>query len=164
LVPQLRAAIWEVDPNVPTPTLEKMEDRIAADLHDPRFHSVLLGVFSVSALILTLAGIYGLMLYLVAGSTREIGIRTALGARPRHVLWTISQQCVLLISLGLATGIAAAVGTTRLLGSLLFAVSPLDAPTFALMAAGLGSTALLACLVPAWRATLVQPTTALRSE
>ena len=164
LAPMLREAVWEVDPSVPAPTVEKMEERISADLHDPRFHSILLGSFSLAALVLTLTGIYGLMLCVVTSRTREIGIRSALGAGVVHVLWTISRQSLFLISVGLAAGFAAAAGTSQVLGALLFAVSPLDVPTFGFVAVGLGITALFACLVPAWRATRVEPTTALRAE
>jgi len=164
LAPTVRAAIWAVDPDVPAPAVEMMEDRVAADLHDPRFHSVLLGTFSLCAVILTAAGIYGLMTYLVTGRTREIGIRTALGARPRHVVWTVSRQCLAIISLGLTAGLGVAVATSRVLGALLFAVSPVDLPTFGFMASALGSLALLTCAVPALRATRVDPSVALRWE
>jgi predicted permease len=164
LAQRVRAAVREVDPTIPARTIGTMEDRISADLRSPRFHTFLLSAFSLTAVILTLAGIYGLMLYLVTGRTREIGIRSALGAGVTHVLWTVSRQCLLLISLGLVAGIGIAAITSRLLGALLFAVSPVDPPTFGLVAAGLGLTALLACLMPAWRATRVEPTTALRWE
>ncbi len=155
---------WAIAKHIGQVSGDVLEDRISADLRSPRFHTFLLSAFSLTAVILTLAGIYGLMLYLVTGRTREIGIRSALGAGVTHVLWTVSRQCLLLISLGLVAGIGIAAMTSRLLGALLFAVSPVDAPTFGLVAAGLGLTALLACLMPAWRATRVEPTTALRWE
>jgi len=164
LAPMLQDAVWQADPNVPVPIPENIEERISADMRDPRFHAVLLGFFSLSAAAVTLSGIYGLMSYVVTGRTREIGIRSALGAGAIHVLWTVSRPSFVLIFVGLAAGIAAAAGTSRLLGALLFAITPLDVPTFGFVAGGLGLTALFACLVPAWRATRIEPTETLRWE
>ncbi|MFG1690742.1 ADOP family duplicated permease [Gemmatimonadota bacterium] len=164
LAQPLEAAIWRVDSNVPVRSLETMEGRIARDLRDPRFHMVMVGSFSLTAVLLSVAGIYGLMLCLIAARTREIGIRSALGAGTSSVLWTVSRQCTWLILGGCIVGVGLAAGTSRLLEGLLFGVSPLDPPTYLAVSVGLVGTALLACLLPAWRATRIEPTIALRGE
>jgi putative ABC transport system permease protein len=164
LAPQLREAVWEVDPTVPVPSIDTMEDRVSVVLREPRFHVVLMGSFSFTALVLTLAGIYGLMSYWVTTRTREVGLRMALGARGSQVLWAVSRNSLFLISVGLAVGLGLAAASSRLLEAILFAVSTLDLPTFAMVAGGVGAIALLACLVPAARATRTDPTKALRCE
>jgi putative ABC transport system permease protein len=160
----LRAAVWEADRTVPVPTIEAMEDRISAHLRSPRFVAVLSSAFSVSAVMLTLVAIFGLMSYWVTARTREIGLRMALGAQGGQVLWTVQRQCLRMVLVGLVTGLALAAGVSRLLSALLFGVPPLDPPTFALVAVGLGVAALLASIVPALRATRVEPTMALKWE
>jgi len=160
----LRAAVWEVDPTLPVPTIETMKDRVSADLRDPRFYTFLFSAFSFTAVILTLAGIYALMLFLVTGRTREIGIRMALGAERGHVLWTVSRQCLGLIVVGSLIGLAAATATSRLLSGLLFGITPLDLPTYAGVAVILGLTATIACLLPTRRALRLDPMTVLRGE
>lgn len=164
LVPHLRAAVWNVNPAIPIPTIETMRDRISADLRGPRFNTALLVTFALAAVFLTLASIYGLMLHLVTGRTWEIGIRMALGADSSKVLWMVSRQCLLLIGIGTLIGLGAAALTSRLLAGLLFGITPLDLPTYAVVVFVLGSAALLACLVPARRATRIDPTMALRWE
>ena len=164
LIPPIRTAVREVDPAIPIPTAETMRDRISADLRGPWFNTVLLSTFAIIAAFLTLASIYGLMLYLVTGRTREIGIRMALGADYGKVVWTVSRQCLLLIGIGTLVGLVAAVATSRLLAGMLFGITPLDLPTYTIVVIVLTATALVACLVPAWRATRIDPTTALRWE
>jgi len=164
IAPQLRASVWELDRHLPVPVIENMEDRIDAVLRIPRFRTFLLGIFALSALVLTLAGIYALMLYLVAGRTREIGIRVTLGATRGSVFWTVSKQCLLLIGIGTLIGLGAAALTSRVLVGFLFGITPLDLSTYVAVSIGLSVTALLSCLMPARRATRIDPSIALRWE
>jgi putative ABC transport system permease protein len=160
----LRAAVWEIDRTLPIPSISRAEDQVASDLRNPRFFAVLSSGFSLSALVLTLAAIFGLMSFWVTARTREVGLRMALGARAGQVLWAVQRQCLRVVLLGLGVGLILAAGAARLLSALLFGVSPLDPSTFALVAGGLGLAALVASLVPALRATRVDPANALRSE
>lgn len=123
-----------------------------------------LGSFGILALVLAAVGIYGVMSHTVAGRFREIGLRMALGAQSRDVRRLILQQGMLLATIGLVIGLAMAFGATRLLKSLLYGVSTYGFFTFGFVTFLLGAVALLACLVPANRATHVDPMTALRAE
>jgi putative ABC transport system permease protein len=164
LLGRLRPTIWGMDPSVPVAPLVRMEDLVSADLRTPRFFSILLGTFSLLAVTLAMVGSYGQMAYLVSGRTREIGIRSALGASVPRVLLTVSRQSLVLTLIGLIAGLGIAAGTSRVLGSLLFGVAPIDPPTFLAVAGGLSFTVIIACMGPAWRATRIQPTEALRPE
>lgn len=160
----LRAAVWEIDRTLPIPSISRAEDQVASDLRSPRFFAVLSSSFSLSALVLTLAAIFGLMSYWVTARTREVGLRMALGARAGQVLWVVQRQSMLWVLFGLAAGLAISAGASRVLRAFLFGISPLDPPVFAAVAVGLGLTAILAAMIPALRATRVDPTVALRSE
>jgi len=164
LAPSLRQAVWEVNPTIPVPNMEAIEDRYSVVLQEPRFYVVLMSAFSLAALLLTLAGIYGLMSYWLSMRTSEVGIRMALGARAGHVLWLVSRQALLLLLVGLAVGLGLAAASSRLLDAILFAVSTLDLQTFGVVAGGVAAIALLACLVPAARVTRTDPAKALRCE
>jgi putative ABC transport system permease protein len=124
----------------------------------------LLTVFAVVAMILAAIGIYGVMAYSVSHRTREIGIRVALGARPRDVLSLVIRQGIILTLTGALAGLIVALGLTRVMSSLLFGVGAMDPLTFVGVAALLITVALLACLIPARRATKVDPIVALRYE
>jgi len=124
----------------------------------------LLVTFAATALLLAAAGLYAVIAYLVAQRTREIGIRLALGAAPRDVLRLMVGHGMKLTLLGVAIGFIGAMAVTRLMVSLLFAVTPTDAVTFIIAAAGLILVALVACYIPARRATKVDPLVALRYE
>jgi ABC-type antimicrobial peptide transport system permease subunit len=130
----------------------------------PRFGAALLGIFAALALVLSATGVYGVMSYAVAQRTREIGLRAALGASPRDVLRLVLRGGMTLTALGLAIGVAAALAVTRLLGSLVFGISPRDPLTPGASAVLLTMVALLACYLPARRAARIDPLLALRTE
>ena len=159
-----RAAVQDVDPAQPVAAIRTMEDIVSESVTQPRFNLTLLGVFGGIALILSAAGIYGVTSYTVTQRTHEIGIRMAVGAKEQDVLRLMMKQGMKPAVIGLAIGLASAVGLTRLMKSLLFGVSATDPLTFATLALLLLSVALLACYLPARRATKVDPMIALRYE
>jgi putative ABC transport system permease protein len=144
--------------------VKTMEEYMSASVATPRFNTTLLSIFAAVALVLTIVGLYGVMSYSVAQRTNEIGIRLALGAQPRNVLLMIVKQGSLLIMLGLGIGLLGAYAATRLIASLLFGVTAKDPWTFVSAAVVLALVAFLACYIPAWRATKVDPLRALRYE
>jgi putative ABC transport system permease protein len=141
-----------------------MNERLADVVAEPRFQTLLLGLFGLVALALVSAGIYGVVSYSVAQRTHEIGVRMALGAGRRDVLRLVVGQGMKPVLVGLAIGLAGALALTRLMKALLFGVSSSDPLTFGSIALLLALVALLACWVPARRATRVNPTVALRQE
>jgi len=151
-----------MDPDLPLFGVRTMEEYLSASVATPRFNTTLLSIFAAVALVLTVVGLYGVMSYSVAQRTNEIGIRIALGAQGRDVLMMIVKQGSKLILIGLAIGLLGAIAVTRLMESLLFGVTAKDPLTFAAVAMLLAIVALLACYVPAWRATKVDPMEALR--
>jgi putative ABC transport system permease protein len=159
-----RAAVRDVDGAQPVAAIRTMEDIVSESVTQPRFNLTLLGVFGGIALILSAAGIYGVVSYTVTQRTHEIGIRMAVGAKEHDVLRLIMKQGMKPAVMGLAIGLASAIGLTRLMKSLLFGVSATDPLTFATLALLLLSVALLACYLPARRATKVDPMVALRWE
>ncbi|HEY9479005.1 MAG TPA: FtsX-like permease family protein, partial [Gemmatimonadaceae bacterium] len=168
LVPVLKRAVLGVEPAIPIAGggagFQIMDQESARGLGEQRFNTSLLTVFALAALLLAAIGIYGLMAYAVTQRTREMGIRMALGARPRDVLALVVRQGMVLAGLGIALGIGGAFAATRLLASLLYGVAPTDLPTFMSVAVLLGAVAFLACWLPARRAARVDPTVALRAE
>ncbi len=164
----VRSAVHSIDPALPIYGMQAMSDLVANSLVRPRFLSALLTVFSVIALTLAAVGIYGVMAYSVSQRTQEIGVRMALGARTSDVLKMVLSQGATLTAIGVGIGLAGALALafalTRVLSSLLFGVSVTDPATFAAVVALLAIVALLACYVPARRATKVDPMVALRSE
>jgi putative ABC transport system permease protein len=153
-----------MDADVPLFGIKSMEEYLSASVAAPRFNTTLLSIFAGVALVLTIVGLYGVMSYSVVQRTNEIGIRLALGAQSRDVLIMIIKQGSKLIVLGLVIGLAVAFAATRVISSLLFGVTTKDPFTFVAAAVLLAIVALLACYVPAWRATKVDPLEALRYE
>jgi len=164
LMAAMRSEVLAVDKDQPVYEIKTAEDAIAETVVLPRYTAVLLSVFAAIALLLAAVGLYGVMSYAVTQRTHEIGIRMALGAGQRDVLKLIVGQGVSLALIGLAIGVAAAFGLTRLMSSLLYGVSATDTATFLLIPALLTGVGLLACAVPARRATKVDPMIALRYE
>jgi putative ABC transport system permease protein len=162
LAPAARQALHEIDPTVPVGKTSTLEALVAGTVDQRRFVMRLLGGFAGVALLLAGIGMYGVISYNVAQRTREVGLRMALGATRRDVLRPILSAGGLLVLIGLAVGVAAGIGTTRLLGSLVFGVSPLDASTFAMAAVVLIVVAAAAHYLPARRALSVDPAVALR--
>ncbi len=160
----MRARFREIDPNQPIQLISSMGDLVSATTAEPLFYSRMLGSFSALALLLASLGIYGVMAYSVAQRTREIGIRVALGAQPSDVFRSVIAKSAVLVSIGVAIGLAGAFAATRVLRTLLFEVTPTDAATFAGVSALLGCVALAATYLPARRATTVDPMVALRYE
>ncbi|HKF58319.1 MAG TPA: ABC transporter permease [Blastocatellia bacterium] len=160
----VREAINSLDPALPISNVRTMDEVLALAEARPRFLTMLLGMFSGLALILAAVGIYGLMAYSVTQRTNEIGIRMALGAPRSQVLGLVLRHGMTLTSIGVVVGLGGAVLLTRLMSSLLFGVSTTDLSTFTAVPLTLGLVALGACLVPARRATRVDPIIALRYE
>jgi ABC-type antimicrobial peptide transport system permease subunit len=151
-------------PNVSVYEIRGMEEHIAHAQILPRMGAVLFGFAGGCALLLSLTGLFGVVHYSVSRRSREIGIRMALGAEPQNVVSMILSQGMKLAACGSVLGLAAALATSRLLSSVLYGISPLDAVTFTLVPAVLLAAALLAALLPAWRASRMAPSMALREE
>jgi putative ABC transport system permease protein len=164
LTAAVREAAQDVDRGQPVAGIRTMENIVSDSVTQPRFNLTLLGVFGAIALILSAAGIYGVTSYTVTQRTHEIGIRMALGAKAPDVLRLVMRQGMTPAVTGLAIGLGAAIALTRLMKSLLFGVSATDPVTFAALALLLLGVALLACYLPARRATKVDPMIALRCE
>jgi putative ABC transport system permease protein len=164
LAAQARGQILAVAPDQPVYNVRTMNELVAGSIASRRFSMFLLLVFALVALVLAAVGIYGVMAYSVTQRTHEIGIRMALGAQAADVLRMILGQGLLLILLGITVGLAAAFALTRVLAGLLYGVSATDPLTFAVISLLLVAVALLACYIPARRATKVDPMVALRYE
>jgi putative ABC transport system permease protein len=160
----IRREVQAVDPDVPVYAVRSMEEVVARSMAQRRFALQILGVFAVIALLLASIGIYGVMAYTFSQRTHEIGIRIALGAQRQHILRMALGEGMVLVAFGLAAGLIGALLLTQFLRSLLFAVKPTDPLTFIAIAALLSAVALLACFIPAHRATRVDPLVALREE
>src|SRR5215213_4517152 len=164
LISAVTKQVAGMDQDIPLFGVKSMEEYLSASVAAPRFSTTLLSIFAAVALVLTVVGLYGVMSYSVAQRTNEIGIRLALGAQSRDVLLMIVKQGSTLIVIGLAIGLAGAYLATRAIASLLFGVTAKDPFTFGAVAVLLAIVALLACYVPALRATKVDPMDALRCE
>ena len=160
----VRNELKALNKNLPAPAIQTMNELLSDVIAEPRFHTMLLGLFGAVALLLSAVGIYSVISYVVTQRTQEFGIRMALGAQSWDVLKLVIGQGLRQVLMGVAIGLAAALVLTRLLRSLLFGVSTTDPPTFAAITLLLIAVALVACWIPARRATKVDPMIALRSE
>jgi predicted permease len=164
LVPTVRREVNDIDPDLALADIKTMEQLVSESLGQSRYRGVLLGVFAAVALALAAVGIYGVIAYAVGQRTREIGIRIALGARRRDIFRLVVGHGMALSLVGVAVGVAASLVLSRFLSSLLYEVSSTDPATFASVVLLLIAVALLACSIPARRATRVDPLNALRHE
>ena len=164
LVPAVRRAVHALEPNLPVPDVRPVTDTIGRSLYLARMGAFLVGGFGGLALALSAVGVYGVMAFAVSRRTREIGVRMALGAHRRDVVRMVLADGLRLVLVGTALGLAAALGGARWLESFLYGVSGRDALTFAAVPVVLALVGLVACLVPARRASRVDPLVALRSE
>ena len=160
----VQEAIYAVDRTQTPFTMRLFTERLNNSLSEPRLYTLLLGGFAALAFLLAVVGIYSVMAYTVTQSTREIGIRMALGARPGDVVKMIVGQGMKLAALGILIGLGASLVVTRFLKTLMFGISTTDPATFVLLALALTAVALLACYLPARRATKVDPLVALRCD
>ena len=164
LTKSVQTAIWQVDADQPIGKVSTLARAVAGSVASPRLYVVLFGGFAAMALLLAVLGIYGTVSYSVGQRTRELGIRLALGAQREDVLRLVLGQGTRLIVIGLALGLLASLALAGLLKSLLYGVTPNDPATLGGVALLLGAVALLASYLPARRATLIDPLTALREE
>ena len=160
----IQSAIREVDKDQPVYQIQTIDELIGQSLGTRRFALTILILFAGLALVLAVSGIYGVISYSVTQRTQEIGIRMALGARAGDVLRMVLGQFMRLTVVGVVLGLIGAYLATRLMTSLLFGVTPTDITTFVIVSVGLSLVALVACLIPARRATRVNPLVALRYE
>ena len=164
LAAAVREEVWAIDPNQPVSDMRTMEDLVTASVSQPRFNLLLLGSFAGVALLLATVGIYGVISYSVSQRNHEIGVRIALGAAKREILSLILIDGLRTAGVGLVLGLLGAFGLTRLLGNMLYGVSPVDVLTYTAVTALLGSVAAMACSAPALRASHVQPVQVLKQE
>jgi putative ABC transport system permease protein len=164
LIPAIRRQIQSVDSEEGPSRIAKMTELLSRSVAQPRFNTLLIGLFAALAFLLSAIGIYGVINYDVTQRTGEIGIRMALGAQTRDVVRLIIRQGALLTVSGLAIGLAGAFALTRFLSGLLFEVRPNDPSIYLAVSVLLGVVAIAACLIPARRATKVDPLVALRYE
>jgi putative ABC transport system permease protein len=164
LIPSAQSAVWSVDRNVPLANPRTMQDVLAHSVLRRRFAMLLLSIFAGLATLLAAIGLYGVISFSVAQRTKEIGIRMALGGQRTDMLRLVLRQSAVLVLLGTAIGVPIALGSTRLLSSMLYGVGATDAVTYLLVIALLGAAAFLASIIPAFRATKVDPMVALRYE
>ncbi|HKQ73275.1 MAG TPA: ABC transporter permease [Blastocatellia bacterium] len=164
LAPAIRSKAQELDKQLPLSDMRTLEDIVGRSIAAPRSYTLLLALFAGIALTLAAVGVYGVMAYSVSQRAHEIGVRMALGARPRDTLKLVLKQGMRLALIGAAIGLIASWALTRLMKSLLFGVNATDPLTFIAIPLLLGLVALLACWIPAWRATKVDPVVALHWE
>lgn len=164
VIAAIRRAIAGVDPTAAVSDIATMPDIITQSLGRPRFFMTMLGAFAGVALALTIAGLYGVLSYAVAQRTRELGIRVALGSSPGGLVRLVTREGVMLVAAGVLVGFVASIALTRVMVSILYGVSPMDASSWGLAAACLIVPTVLATVVPALRASRADPIAAMRVE
>jgi putative ABC transport system permease protein len=164
LLPAVQNAVWSIDRNVPLANPRTMQDVLAHSVLRRKFAMLLLSIFAGLATLLAAIGLYGVISYSVAQRTKEIGIRMALGGQRTDMLRMVLRQSGMLVLIGMLVGVPVALGATRLLGTMLYSVGTADSATYLLVIALLGASAFLASIIPAFRATKVDPMVALRYE
>jgi hypothetical protein len=164
IIPELLQALARFNPIVPPTDVRTLEARMSASRTTPRFQALLLGAFAVVAMLLAAAGLYGSLSHTVGRRQRELGVRMALGAERSGVLWMVLRQGLRISAVGLVLGIALALGTTRILAGFLYEVEPTDPVTLVGVAVVLLIVSAAACVLPARRATGVNPVDVLRAE
>jgi predicted permease len=164
LLNQIQQAVWSVNADLPVASVRTMQEIYGQSMARTSFTLTMLGIAASMALALGIIGIYGVISYAVAQRTREIGIRLALGAPKRELRWMFVRSALILTTIGVGIGLAAAAGLTQLMKSLLFGVSPVDPVTYIAIPLVLAAAAALASYLPAQRAASVDPVEALRAE
>jgi putative ABC transport system permease protein len=164
VVADLRRAVHRLDPQLPLVDAQTVEEVISASVKPQRFSMTVVSAFAFVALGLAAIGIYGVLANLVSQQTHEIGVRMALGARASQVVWSVMRRALMLAGAGIGVGILASLMLARVMSGLLYEIRPTDGLTFGGAALLLASLALTAGMVPAWRATRVDPLVALREE
>jgi putative ABC transport system permease protein len=164
LVNAIRAEVRSVDPEIPIVSTGTMQQLVVESVAEPRFRTMIVLSFASVACLLALVGIYGVMAFVVAERTHEIGLRMALGAEESGVLRHVLGQGLKLTVAGLAIGVVGAIAATRVIRAMLFGVGATDPVTYGVVVLALGAVALLACYVPARRASRVDPLVALRAD
>jgi putative ABC transport system permease protein len=164
MAPAIRREIAALDPDQPVSDVRTMSQVMAQTVARARFNTLLLSIFAGLATLLAAVGIFGVMNYSVQLRTREIGLRMALGAQPRRVLMLVLRQGMLLTVVGIGVGLVGAFALSRVMSGLLYGVAATDPVTFAAIVVVLGVVALIACYIPARRATRVDPLIALKYE
>ena len=164
IIPYVREAVAKLDPNVPVYRIRTFESYVASSLTRPRYNTILLSVFAGLALLLTAIGLYGVISFSMSLRTQEIGIRLALGAKPRDIVRLILRQGLKLVLLGVILGLGGAFALSRVIEQMLFGVRPADPLTMIVISLLMISVTLLACWIPARRATRLDPMIALRYE
>ena len=164
LARSVAARLHDLDPDLAPASVATMDDLVSGELRRPRFNMLLIGAFAALALALTMVGVYGVVSAAVAGRTREIGVRVALGATTGRVVGMVMREGMLLAAGGMAIGVVAAAGLSRFAVGLLYGVRPTDLATYAAIVLLLAAVSALACWAPARRAGRVHPMEALRAE
>jgi ABC-type antimicrobial peptide transport system permease subunit len=164
LAPAVRQAIWSVDKDQPIQRVATFDELLAASAAERRFALLIFETFALAALVLATAGLYGVLSGAVAERTREIGVRTALGASRGSILALIVRRGMTLTGIGMAAGLAGAAAASQTLATLLFGISRLDPITYGGVTTLLIAAAAVACAVPAWRAARVDPAITLRAD
>ncbi|MCA1649933.1 MAG: ABC transporter permease [Acidobacteria bacterium] len=164
LAPAVRQAIWSIDKDQPIVRVATMDDLVAASAAERRFVLLVFEAFALVALVLAAAGMYGVLSGRVAERTREIGVRSALGASRRNIVALVVRQGMVLAGLGIAIGLAGSAAASQAIAAMLFGISRLDPITYAAVIALLTVGAVIACWIPAWRAARVDPAITLKAE